>query len=161
MLKNYVNLNTVCQNGGTERKNARDAYQHRKMAYRKCAIASIHLQHDRWIWLHFEMLASGWKSRAVNLSHANVRIDESLSDMTPNGFGAFAVCTPRCVEHYVPLAILFNVNKSIAQLQHPWTMHILRQLPKKNSCKSCKTNVLIELWKSIGQQNGNDNENGT
>lgn len=63
----------------------------------------------------------------VDFADANVGIGERLGDMPPNGFGSFAMAAPRRIEHHIPVAIVFDVDESVAKLKHPRAAAALQQ----------------------------------
>lgn len=67
------------------------------------------------------------EARTVDFADTDVGIGERLGDMPPNGFSSLAMAAPRRIEHHIPVAVVFDVDESVAQLKDPRTAAALQQ----------------------------------
>lgn len=84
---------------------------------------TAHLQQNRRIGIDLEGLCNRSEAGAIDPPDPDVGVEESLGDMSPHRFQFLAVGAPWSVEHYEPLALIPNVQKAVAQLQHSRTVH--------------------------------------
>lgn len=81
----------------------------------------LHLQHNRWVRLDFEGLGDCSESCAIDLTDADIGVDQGLSDLRPNRFNLLAVGAPGGIELDEPVAIVPHLQEPVAELEYSGT----------------------------------------